>query len=134
MNGKYALFYALLKNLRGYDKEDAVQNFTGGRTVHLSELTKEEYRGICDHLQSIVNTDAQRRKVGSQVLNLLTEMGFKTTGKESWAEIDRFLSDGRIAGKRYRELTTDECKKLVPKLRLMRDKGYRAKDIYKLNQ
>ncbi|KAA6342188.1 hypothetical protein EZS27_010042 [termite gut metagenome] len=132
--GKYALFYALLKNLKGYDKETAVQNFTGGRTTHLSELTKEEYRGICDYLQGIVNINADRRKAGSQVLNLLTEMGFKTIRKESWVEIDRFLSDGRIAGKRYRELTTDECEKLVPKLRSMRDKGYLAKDIYKLNQ
>jgi hypothetical protein len=132
--GKYALFYALLKNLKGYDKETAVQNFTGGRITHLSELTDKEYRGICDYLQGIVNLNADRRKAGSQVLNLLTEMGFRTTGKESWMEIDRFLLDKRIVGKKYRELTTGECEKLVPKLRSMRDKGYRAKDIYKLNQ
>jgi hypothetical protein len=131
--GKYALFYALLKNLRGYEKEDAIYDFTGGRTTHLSEMTDKEYRGICDYLQGIVNLNAARRKAGSQVLNLLTKMGFQTTDKEGWAQIDRFLLDKRIVGKKYRELTTGECERLVPKLRSMRDKGYHAKDVCKLN-
>jgi hypothetical protein len=126
MNGKYALFYALLKNLTGYEKEAAVYDFTDGRTTHLSDLTDKEYRGICNYLQSIVNINAARRKAGSQVLNLLTKMGFQTTDKEGWAQIDSFLLDKRIAGKKYRELNTSELKGLAVKLCSMRDKGYRA--------
>ncbi|KAA6348069.1 hypothetical protein EZS27_004521 [termite gut metagenome] len=124
--GKYALFYALLNNLRGYEKEDAVYDFTNRRTTHLSELTDWEYRDICNYLQGIVNMDAGRRKAGSCVLNLLTEMGFKTIRKEDWAAIDNFLLDKRIAGKKYRELSTSELKGLAVKLRSMRDKGYRT--------
>ncbi|KAA6323100.1 hypothetical protein EZS27_027432 [termite gut metagenome] len=120
----YKLFYALLKNLRGYEKEAAVYDFTDGRTTHLSELSEKEYRGLCQYLQEIIDSNVERKRVGSRVLNLLTEMGFKTTRREFWVEIDRFLSDKRVAGKKYRELTTGECEKLVPKLRSMRDKGY----------
>jgi hypothetical protein len=133
MNGKYALFYALLKNLTGYEKEAAVYDFTDGRTTHLSDLSDKEYRGICNYLQGIVGLNAARRKAGSQVLNLLTKMGFQTTDKGGWDQIDGFLLDKRIAGKKYRELTTDECEKLVVKLRSIRDKGYHAKDVYTLN-
>jgi IS1 family transposase len=128
-NSKYALFYALLKNLRGYEKEAAVYDFTDGRTTHLSELTEKEYRGLCNYLQGIVNLDAGRRRAGSRVLNLLTEMGFKTVKKEDWAVIDNFLLDKRIAGKRYRELNTSELNNLAVKLRSMRDKGYHAKEM-----
>jgi hypothetical protein len=129
MNGKYALFYALLHNLRGYEKEAAVQDFTDGRTTHLSDLSAKEYRDICNYLQGIVNMDAGRRKAGSRVLNLLTEMGFKTTKKEDWALIDRFLLDKRIAGKKYRELSASELRELAVKLCSMRDKGYHAKEM-----
>jgi hypothetical protein len=128
--GKYALFYALLKNLKGYEKEDAVYDFTDGRTTHLSDLSGREYRGLCAYLQEIAGLDADRRKAGSRVLNLLTEMGFKTTRREFWVEIDRFLSDARIAGRRYSDLSTGEREKLIPKLRSIRDKGYqRGKEL-----
>jgi hypothetical protein len=53
-------------------------------------------------------------------------MGFKTIRKEDWAAIDNFLLDKRIAGKKYRELSTSELKGLAVKLRSMRDKGYRT--------
>ncbi|KAA6343113.1 hypothetical protein EZS27_009179 [termite gut metagenome] len=126
----YALFYALLKNLKGYEKEDAVYDFTDGRTTHLSELSDKEYRELCNNLQGMINTNADRKRAGSRVLNLLTEMGFKTSVKEQWIEIDRFLLDKRIAGKRYRDLSTGELKALLPKLRSMKDKGY----VHLLNQ
>ncbi|KAA6321295.1 hypothetical protein EZS27_029043 [termite gut metagenome] len=126
----YALFYALLKNLHGYEKEDAVFDFTNRRTTHLSELSDKEYRGLCNYLQEIININADRRRAGSKVLNMLTQMGFRTTCKEEWIEIDRFLLDNRIAGKRYRNLSTNELKALMPKLRSMKDKGY----VHLLNQ
>jgi hypothetical protein len=125
-SGKYALFFALLHSLTGYKKEDAIYDFTDERTTHLGELTKEEYGGLCNYLQGIVNLDATRRRAGSRVLNLLTEMGFKTTRKEFWTEIDRFLCDKRIAGKRYRDLSAEEHEQLIPKLRALKNKGYRA--------
>jgi hypothetical protein len=56
-------------------------------------------------------------------------MGFKTIRKEDWAAIDNFLLDKRIAGKKYRELHTGELNNLAVKLRSMRDKGYRAKEV-----
>ncbi|KAA6347848.1 hypothetical protein EZS27_004713 [termite gut metagenome] len=126
----YALFYALLKNLKGYDKEDAVYDFTDGRTTHLSDLSQTEYQGACRYLQGIADMNADRRRAGSKVLNLLTGMGFRTTCKEEWIEIDRFLLDKRIAGKRYRDLSVSELKALLPKLRSMKDKGY----VHLLNQ
>ncbi|KAA6347180.1 hypothetical protein EZS27_005349 [termite gut metagenome] len=125
MNKKsYAFFYMLLKNLPGYEKEAAVYDYTDGRTTHLSDLTDAEYKGLCKHLEGIVHLDADRRKAGSRVLTLLTEMGFKTTDKKAWTEIDGFLSDKRIAGKRYRELSAQEHENLIPKLHSLKDKGY----------
>jgi hypothetical protein len=121
---RYAFFYLLLKNLPGYEKEAAVYDYTGGRTTHLSDLTDAECKGLCRYLEGIVHLDADRRRAGSRVLNLLTEMGFKTTNKTTWTEIDGFLSDKRIAGKRYRDLSATEHEKLIPKLRALKDKGY----------
>ena len=39
----YARFYALLKKLKGADKETLVYQFTNGRTEHLRLMTDAEY-------------------------------------------------------------------------------------------
>ena len=43
----YARFYALLKQLPGADKETLVEQYTGGRTTHLRQMTIKEYELMC---------------------------------------------------------------------------------------
>lgn len=118
----YGRFYSILKNLKGYDKEDAIFDYTNGRTTHLSDLSDKEYYGLCRSLEKLSLVDAEKRKAGSNLLTLLAKLGIHTHGPDGWREIDRYLLNPRIAGKRYRELTTEERKALIPKLSKILDK------------
>lgn len=126
----YKLFYAILATLKGYEKEDAVYDYTDGRTARLSQLSDEEYIGLCKHLNNLSIKNSDYKNAGSTILNILTGMGFRTINKLGWQEIDKFFLNPRIAGKRYCQTTIEERRELIPKLRKIRDSGYKNKHVW----
>lgn len=121
---KYSRFYCLVAQLSNYTAEDAVYDFTNGRTTHKTDLSALEYAQLCRYLEKLIKgiENDRRRFYGSAVLKQLQIMGIDTT---SWDAVDRFLTNPRIAGMRYIELTADEHIALLWKLKQMAAKGYK---------
>jgi hypothetical protein len=123
VNRNYARFYALLKKMPWADKETLVEQYTNGRTVHLREMSVKEYDSMCRQMEDITGYDDQRRRLHDQlrkarsgVLHQMQLYGIDTT---NWNRIDAFCKDPRVAGKRFRELTTDELNGLNTKMRII---------------
>ncbi len=108
----YSRFYALFKLLPKQLDEDElkrvlVSDASVGRTTSLRELTREEYRALCDRLEEQVGQRKMLRKQRSVVLRLMTSLGIDTS---DWANVDGFCMKARIAGKPFRYLDyTDLC-------------------------
>ena len=122
----YAHFYGLLKRLPGADKETLVEQFTGGRTVHLHLMAEAEYDAMCRQMEQIAGYAERRRrqydilrKARSGALHQMQLYGIDTT---DWSRVDAFCKDKRIAGKRFRELDTEELNALNTKLRIINRK------------
>lgn len=121
----FARFYSLAKakgiNLEQH-KEALVSQFTDRRTSSLREMTDAEYEDMCDCLQSGKQRgesnevyQARLRKARSAVLNRMQRLGVDTADK-SFAPVNEFCLNPRIAGKPFGLLTIDELDALVPKL------------------
>lgn len=118
----YAIFFALLKRMPGATKEDLVDQWTGGRTSSLKEMTDREYSQMISALRSQVENLEEKKKARSAVLKQMQLYGIDTT---NWEAVDRFCYNARIAGKPFRYLEIDELKKLRVKLLSMRNKAER---------
>lgn len=129
-NGNYARFYGLLRQLPG-DHEDIkhqlVLQYTCRRTDSLKEVSRNEYYRMCDRLQELVaqnsHQDAMRvelRRLRSVCLHLMQKLGIDTS---DWNRVNAFCQDGRIAGRQFRDLTTDELELLARKLRSIERRG-----------
>ena len=129
-NGNYSRFYALLKKLPG-DREEIkrqlVLQYTCNRTDSLKEVTYKEYKDICERMQEMVTsaglgnaTREELRHCRSVCLRLMQKLGIDTT---DWNRVNAFCLDGRIAGKVFRDLTTDDLWNLSVKLRSIERKG-----------
>ena len=94
---KYARFYALIKSINTFmplTKEEAVSDFTQGRTTHLSELSIQELSAFETALSSMVpktqlqyapankNADKLRKAIISQFLSI----GRTAADAKIWAE------------------------------------------------
>ena len=119
----YTRFYGLLKRLPGADKEILVEQFTGGRTIHLHLMAEAEYDAMCRQMKQIAGYDERRRrqydilrKARSGVLHQMQLYGIDTT---DWNRVNAFCQDRRIAGKQFRELDTEELNALNTKLRMI---------------
>lgn len=119
----YAYFYGLLKRLPGADKETLVEQFTGGRTVHLHLMAEAEYDAMCRQMEQIAGYAERRRrqydilrKARSGALHQMQLYGIDTT---DWNRVNAFCQDRRIAGKQFRELDTEELNALNTKLRMI---------------
>ena len=121
----FARFYSLAKS-KGIDleqhKEVLVSQFTDGRTSSLREMTDAEYEDMCNCIQSGKQRgesnevyQARLRKARSAVLNRMQRLGVDTADK-SFAPVNEFCLNPRIAGKPFGLLTIDELDALVPKL------------------
>lgn len=122
----YSRFFALLKGRPEADKEQLVEQFTGGRTTSLRQMSRDEYNRMCDCLQ--YGTQAEReaaerrlRSARSSVLLRLGRLGINTI--DNWSGIDAFCMNPRIAGKRFAQLTEDELHGLTRKLGAIMGKG-----------
>ena len=103
-------------------KEVLVSQFTGGRTSSLREMTPAEYDEMCECLQTgkqLGETSAaykeRLRRARSAALNRMQRLGVDTADR-TFAAVNDFCLDPRIAGKPFGVLTVDELQALVPKL------------------
>lgn len=121
----YSRLYAIAR-AKGIDldrhKEVLVSQFTGGRTSSLREMTPAEYEELCECLQTgkqIGETSAaykeRLRKARSAALNRMQRLGVDTADR-SFAAVNEFCLDPRVAGKPFGLMTVEELKALVPKL------------------
>ncbi len=121
----YSRFYAICRaksiDLSLY-KEVLVAQFSKGRTNHLSELTQAEYDDMCSCLQSgktigedVAAYKERLRKARSGVLNRLQRLGVNTADR-SFAPVNEFCMNPRIAGRPFGELSPEELTALVSKL------------------
>lgn len=122
----YHRFYALLRRLPGADKEELVSQFTGGRTTHLHLMAGDEYRQMCDRMEQVAGLDErseawrrEMRRLRSAALHQMQLLGVDTA---SWAAVDRFCQDRRIAGLPFRLLDAEALERLTVKLRAIRRK------------
>lgn len=123
----YARFYALLKKLKGADKETLVYQFTNGRTVHLRQMTEAEYGTMCREMERVAGYDERReamrreqKRWRSTCLKLMQQLGIDTS---DWARVDDFCRDARIAGKPFARISQPELEALSVKLRSIKRKG-----------
>lgn len=140
MARNYARFYVLLNRMPAPDKEELkaslVNQYTGGRTESLREMTAKEYDAMCDALQQadtgykareIARAELRRRR--SAVLHQLQLMGIDTT---DWDRVNAYCQHPRIAGKEFRRLTALELEQLNIKLRIIRRKDKEKNTDYSL--
>lgn len=104
----------------GATKEDLVDQWTGGRTSSLKEMTNREYNQMISALRSQVDNLEEKKKARSAVLKQIQLYGIDTT---DWDAVDRFCSSPRIAGKAFRHLTIAELKTLRVKMLSIRNKA-----------
>lgn len=123
----YARFYALLKKLKGADKETLVYQFTNGRTEHLHLMTEAEYGAMCREMERVAGYDERRetmhrelKRWRSTCLKLMQQLGIDTT---DWARVNDFCRDARIAGKPFARISQPELEALSVKLRSIKRKG-----------
>lgn len=121
----YSRLYAIAK-AKSIDleqhKEVLVSQFTGGRTSSLREMTSNEYEEMCECLQTgkqLGETSAaykeRLRRARSAALNRMQRLGVDTADR-TFAAVNDFCLDPRIAGKPFGMLTIEELQALVPKL------------------
>lgn len=121
----FSRLYAIAK-AKGIDleqhKEVLVSQFTGGRTSSLREMAAAEYEEMCECLQTgkqLGETSAaykeRLRRARSAALNRMQRLGVNTADR-TFAAVNDFCLDPRIAGKPFGVLTIEELQALVPKL------------------
>ena len=69
----YARFYALLKKLKGADKETLVYQFTNGRTEHLRLMTEAEYGAMCREMERVAGYDERSEAIRRELRRLLSD-------------------------------------------------------------
>lgn len=127
----YSRFYASFNKLP-YDgdrdelKQSLVVSHTNGRTDSLREMTADEYRQLCENIERKVLGSADNirereelRRKRSIALKLLQSYGVESS---IWSEADKFCLQPRIAGKKFRYLTTEELDALTRKMRAIINK------------
>lgn len=139
----YARFYSLLNRTpysgdRNDLKEQLVWKFTNLRTTSLKEMTPGEYNNMCLAMEKDAIPKPENAKIKdlkaarSAVLTRLQKYGIDTTDFDN---VDAFCQDTRIAGKKFRQITLEELKALIPKLESMIKKSQNVMKLpkYKLN-
>lgn len=136
MNNKnYGRFYSLLKQVYvGMDQEEAKEllcaQISKGRTISLRELSDREFEEALTFMSSGAEgaegakSDATILKSArSKALRQLQMYGVDTT---KWERVNAFVSQPRIAGKLFYELSVAELEALTKKLRAMNRKKAEA--------
>lgn len=133
----YARFWTLLSSMQG-DKEELkaqlVHEFSHGRTVHLREMTVQEYSTM---IEAMARQTGQKTRTPYEVLKAarsaaLHQMQIMGVNTSDWEAVDRFCEDARIAGVPFRSLTLIQLEDVAVKCRAIRVKSQRVVN-YQLN-
>ena len=119
-------FFALLKQLPGARKDEIIYVYSDGKTQSLTELYElypEKYRHMITELEKrcFATTSTTIRKLRSGILTRLQKYGLNTT---DWNEVNRFLEQPKIAGKKLYDLTIPEMQTLITKLEAINTKQH----------
>lgn len=111
-------FFKLLQQLPQAKKEDIVFAYSNGITESLTEFSRDDPNGynlMINELQKRVQMEIDRetKRLRSAILTRLQKYGIDTT---DWHEVNRFLEQKQIVGKRLYNLTHEEMRELIPKL------------------
>lgn len=120
----YGRFWRAWNRLSHRDSEEEkrlmVQNWTNGRTEHLSEMTQAEYDAACKELEAASGYDRELKRRRSICLRLMQGLQIDTS---DWQRVNDFCRNPRISGKPFGRLTTAELESLSVKLRAIARKG-----------
>lgn len=120
----YGRFWRAWNRLSHRDSEEEkrlmVQNWTNGRTEHLSEMTQGEYDAACKELEAASGYDRELKRRRSICLRLMQGLQIDTS---DWQRVNDFCRHPRISGKPFGRLTTEELESLSVKLRAIARKG-----------
>ena len=120
----YGRFWRAWNRLSHRDSEEEkrlmVQNWTNGRTEHLSEMTQAEYDAACKELEAASGYDRELKRRRSICLRLMQGLQIDTS---DWQRVNDFCCNPRISGKPFGRLTTAELESLSVKLRAIARKG-----------
>ena len=120
----YGRFWRAWNRLSHRDSEEEkrlmVQNWTNGRTEHLSEMTQGEYDAACKELEAASGYDRELKRRRSICLRLMQGLQIDTS---DWQRVNDFCRNPRISGKPFGRLSVEELKSLSVKLRAIARKG-----------
>ena len=120
----YGRFWRAWNRLSHRDSEEEkrlmVQNWTNGRTKHLSEMTQAEYDAACKELEAASGYDRELKRRRSICLCL---MQGRQTDTSDWQRVNDFCRHPRISGKPFGRLSVEELESLSVKLRAIARKG-----------
>lgn len=120
----YGRFWRAWNRLSHRDSEEEkrlmVQNWTNGRTEHLSEMTQAEYDAACKELEAAIGYDRELKRRRSICLRLMQGLQIDTS---DWQRVNDFCRNPRISGKPFGRLTPEELESLSVKLRAIARKG-----------
>ena len=102
------------------EKRLMVQNWTNGRTEHLSEMTQAEYDAACKELEAASGYDRELKRRRSICLCLMQGLQIDTS---DWQRVNDFCRHPRISGKPFGRLSVEELESLSVKLRAIARKG-----------
>lgn len=120
----YGRFWRAWNRLSHRDSEEEkrlmVQNWTNGRTEHLSEMTQAEYDAACKELEAASGYDRELKRRRSICLRLMQGLQIDTS---DWQRVNDFCLNPRISGKPFGRLSVEELESLSVKLRAIARKG-----------
>ncbi len=120
----YGRFWRAWNRLSHRDSEEEkrlmVQNWTNGRTEHLSEMTQAEYDAACKELEAASGYDRELKRRRSICLRLIQGLQIDTS---DWQRVNDFCRNPRISGKPFGRLSVEELESLSVKLRAIARKG-----------
>lgn len=125
---KYSSFFTALKRLPGMSKEEAVYDFTQGRTRSLRQLTTWEVQELTRKMRLLsgekpINTirptePDPRKKMVNKVIFYGHEMGLisQEAGKKNYTRFHQFIEQKGYLKKRLKDYTFEELPKLVSQM------------------
>lgn len=109
----YGRFWRAWNRLSHRDSEEEkslmVQNWTNGRTEHLSEMAQAEYDAACKELEAASGYDRELKRRRSICLRLMQGLQIDTS---DWQRVNDFCRHPRISGKPFGRLSVEELESL----------------------
>jgi len=123
IKNKFGIFFTLLAQIPGADKEELIWAYSNMLTTSLREFHDKNPDGylamirdmqkLADNKPTYKQTEQDVKLWRSAILKRLQKAGIDTT---NWQAVNSFLLNPKIVGKPLYKLEVDEMKSLLPKL------------------